>query len=190
MVALVLATAAACGTDVPAGLAAKVESGCPGLLKPEPLAVITEGFVVSQVVSEVADSCKVSVSDGREVLSLGLVAYASQEESERLTPMLCTSGALDPGTKSCKASEPSGGGLSVHAVAGRWNVRVSVRGIPVNGDGEKAVQQIIENLRNSDRTKCGGAGSFESAVLPARGSRGTKPPRSPAASTSDTCVRS
>lgn len=67
--------------------------------------------------------------------------------------MLCTSGALDPGTRSCKASQPGSGGISVHAVAGRWNVRVSVHEILVDGDGEEAVQQIIEDLRNSDRTK-------------------------------------
>lgn len=144
---------AACGTDVPAGLADKVESGCPGLLRPEPLAVITEGFEVSQVDSEAADSCQVFVSTGQKVLSLGLVAYTSQEESERLTPMLCASGVLDSKTKSCEAGQPGDGGLSVHAVAGRWNVRVSVYEVPVNDEIKEAVQQIVEDLRNSDKTK-------------------------------------
>jgi hypothetical protein len=147
-----LAFVAACGTDVPAGLADKVESGCPGLLKPEPLAIITKGFEVSQVSSEGADSCEVFVSTGKKVLTLGLVAYASQEESERLTPMLCTSGVLDPQTKSCEAGQPGDGALSVHAVAGRWNVRVYVYEVPANDGIMEAVQQIIEDLRSSDKT--------------------------------------
>ncbi|WP_086668931.1 hypothetical protein [Lentzea kentuckyensis] len=148
-----LALVTACGTDVPSGLAEKVESGCPGLLKPEPVAVITQGFQVSQVSAEEADSCQVFVSTGQKVLGLGLVAYASQEESERLTPMLCTSGVLDSKTKSCEAGQPGEGGLAVHAVAGRWNVRVSVYEVPVNDEIKEAVQQIVEDLRNSDKTK-------------------------------------
>lgn len=36
-------SAAAYGTAVPAGLTYKVKSGCPDLLKPEPLAAITKG---------------------------------------------------------------------------------------------------------------------------------------------------
>lgn len=148
-----LALVTACGADVPSGLAEKVESGCPGLLKPEPVAVITKGFQVSKVSSEEADSCQVFVSTGQKVLGLGLVAYASQEEAERLTPMLCTSGVLDSKTKSCEAGQPGEGGLSVHAVAGRWNVRVSVYEVPVNDEIKEAVQQIVEDLRNSDKTK-------------------------------------
>ncbi|WP_144065790.1 hypothetical protein [Lentzea albidocapillata] len=148
-----LALVTACGTDVPAGLADKVESGCPGLLKPEPLAVITKGFEVSQVNSEEADSCQVFVSTGKKILSLGLGAYASQEESERLTPMLCTSGVLDSETKSCEAGQPGDVGLSVHAVAGRWNVRVYVYEVPANDEIKEAVQQIIEDLRSSNKTK-------------------------------------
>ncbi|WP_090069508.1 hypothetical protein [Lentzea flaviverrucosa] len=149
----VLALVTACGTGVPAGLPDKVESGCPGLLKPEPLAVITKGFEVSQVNSEEADSCQVFVSTGKKVLSPGLVAYASQEESERLTPMLCTSGLLDSATKSCEVSRSKDQELSVHAVAGRWNVRVSVYDVPVNDGIKEAVQQIVEDLRNSDKTR-------------------------------------
>jgi hypothetical protein len=89
---------AACGTDVPAGLADKVKSGCPDLLKPEPLAVIAKGFEVSQVNSVGANGCQVFVSTGRQVLTVGLVAYSSPEESARLTPMLCGSGQLDANT--------------------------------------------------------------------------------------------
>ncbi|WP_093588463.1 hypothetical protein [Lentzea waywayandensis] len=148
-----LAFVAACGTDVPAGLADKVESGCPGLLKPEPLAVITKGFVVSEVNSVETNGCQVFVSTGKQVLSLGLVAYASQEESERLTPMLCASGVLDSETKSCEAGQPGDEGLSVHAVAGRWNVRVHVYELSVNDEIKEAVQQIIEDLRSSDKTR-------------------------------------
>ncbi|WP_330277852.1 hypothetical protein OG205_20560 [Lentzea sp. NBC_00516] len=148
-----VALVAACGTDVPAGLADKVESGCPGPLKPEPLAVITKGFEVSEVNSAEANSCQVFVSTGKKVLSLGLVAYASQEESERLTPMLCTSGVLDSETKSCEAGQSGDGELSVHAVAGRWNVRVHVYELPSNDEIKEAVQQIIEDLRSSDKTR-------------------------------------
>ncbi|MFD4669956.1 hypothetical protein ACFWNN_09485 [Lentzea sp. NPDC058450] len=148
-----LAFVTACGTDVPSGLAEKIEAGCPGLLKPEPVAVITQGLQVSEVNSEVPDSCQVFVSTGKKVLGLGLVAYASEEESERLTPMLCTSGVLDAKTKSCEAGPPGEGGLSVHAVAGRWNVRISVSEVPIDDEIKAAVQQIVEDLRNSDRTR-------------------------------------
>ncbi|MGI5498981.1 hypothetical protein [Lentzea sp. CA-135723] len=148
-----LALVTACGTDVPAGLAAKIESGCPGLLKPEPVAVITEGFQVSQVGSAEPDSCEVFVSTGKKVLALGLLAHASQEESERLTPMLCTSGVLDAKTRSCEATPPGEGGLSVHAVAGRWNVRVQVSEVQIDDEIKAAVQQIVEDLRSSDKTR-------------------------------------
>ncbi|SDF43819.1 hypothetical protein SAMN05216553_101640 [Lentzea fradiae] len=148
-----LAFVAACGPDVPAGLADKVESACPGLLKAEPLAVITKGLTVSQVESAGPDGCRVFVSTGQMVLSLGLVAYPSQEESERLTPMLCASGTLDPETRSCEAGQPDSKELSVHAVAGRWNVRVHVYEVPVDDEIKAAVQRIIEDLRSSDKVK-------------------------------------
>ena len=41
----------------------------------------------------------------------------------------------------------------MHAVAGRWNVRISVYGVAVNDEIKGAVQQIVEDLRNFDRTK-------------------------------------
>ncbi len=151
--ALVLMTIAACGVDVPAGLVDKVNSGCPDLLKPEPLAVITQGFEVSQVVSNVADSCKVSVREaGRDVLLVSLIAHPDQEAAERLTGGLCLSGGLDA-DKSCTASEAGSGTFSVHGVAGRWEVRIAVYEIPVNDEAKKAVHQILEDLRSSDRTK-------------------------------------
>ncbi|MET9230012.1 hypothetical protein [Lentzea sp. NPDC003310] len=150
--ALVLMTTAACGTDVPDGLAEKIESNCPGLLKPEPVAVITEGYVVSEVNLVEVDGCHVFVTTGKKAISVGIVAYPSPEESERLTPMLCTSGVLDAKTKSCEAGAPDGE-LSVHAVAGKWNVRVHVYEVPVTDEVRDAVQQIVEDLRNSDKTK-------------------------------------
>lgn len=152
LTAFVLMTMTACGTDVPAGLADKVKSGCPDLLRPEPLAVITKGFEVSQVDSVEANGCVVFVSTGRQVLTMGLVAYSGPEESERLTPMLCRSGQLDAKTKSCMDAEPSGG-LSVRAVAGKWSIGVSVYEVPVDDDVEEAVQQIVEDLRSSDKTR-------------------------------------
>jgi hypothetical protein len=150
---LVLVAAAACGVDVPAGLAEKVNSGCPDLVRPEPVAVITRGFEVSRVVSEVADSCKVSVRDGRDVLLVSLVAYANPEEAERLTPMLCPSGALDEPDKSCTASSVDGGTFAVHGVAGRWEVRIAVYEIPVNDEAKEAVHQILRDLKDSNKTK-------------------------------------
>ncbi|MGW4211347.1 hypothetical protein ACWEIJ_25365 [Lentzea sp. NPDC004789] len=152
LTALVLMTMTACGTDVPAGLADKVKSGCPDLLKPEPLAVITKGFEVSQVNAVGTNGCQVFVSTGRQVLNVGLVAYSSPEESARLTPMLCGSGKLDAKTKSCEGDAPSGG-LTVHAAAGRWSAVVSVSEVPVNDDVKAAVQQIVEDLGNSDKTR-------------------------------------
>jgi hypothetical protein len=152
LTAFVLMTVAACGTDVPAGLADKVKSGCPDLLKPEPLAVITKGFEVSEVSSGEANGCRVFVSTGRQVLNVGLVAYPSPEESERLTPMLCRSGKLDANTKSCADDEP-GGRHTVRAAAGKWSVVVSVYEVPVNDDVKEAVQQIVEDLRSSGKTR-------------------------------------
>jgi hypothetical protein len=67
----VLMTMTACGTDVPAGLADEVKSGCPELLKPEPLAVITKGFEVSQVNSVEVNGCQVFVSTGRQCSTWG-----------------------------------------------------------------------------------------------------------------------
>ncbi|WP_143086991.1 hypothetical protein [Lentzea flaviverrucosa] len=144
---------AACGTDVPAGLADKVKSGCPDLLRPEPLAVITKGFVVSEVNSPETNGCHVFVSTGRKALSMGLVAYSSPEESERLTPMLCTGGELDAETKACTAGTVDDETYSLHAVAGRWSVGVSVFEIPVTDEVKGAVQQIVEDLRSSEKTR-------------------------------------
>lgn len=151
--AALLMTVVACGVDVPAGLANKVNSGCPDLLKPEPVAVITQGLEVSQVVSEVADSCKVFVRDGRQVLLVSLVAYASPEEAERLTPILCARGVLDEPDKSCTVSSADSGKFAVHGVAGRWEVRVAVYEIPVNDEAKEAVHQILKDLRSSSKTK-------------------------------------
>ncbi|MDT7786398.1 MAG: hypothetical protein QOF58_4817 [Pseudonocardiales bacterium] len=150
--AFVLMNLAACGTDVPAGLADKVNSGCPGLLKPEPVAVITKGHEVSQVASEVAGSCKVSVRDGRDVLSVGVVEYQSPEQAEDLVPKLCPSGVLEA-DKWCTASSPGSETYEVHGVAGRREVRVKVYELPVNDEVKDAVRQIITDLRNSDKTK-------------------------------------
>jgi hypothetical protein len=66
--------------------------------------------------------------------------------------MLCGSGKLDANTKSCEENGP-GGGLTVHATAGKWSVRVSVFEVPVNDDVKAAVQQIVDDLRNSDKTR-------------------------------------
>ena len=153
LTAFMLMAVAACGTDVPAGLADKVKLGCPDLLKPEPLAVITKGFVVSEVNSVETNGCHVFVSTGRKALSVGIVAYVSPEESERLTPMLCTDGKLDAETKACTAGTVDGETYSLHAVAGRWNVRVSVFEVPVTDEVKDAVQQIVEDLRSSDKTR-------------------------------------
>jgi len=35
----------------------------------------------------------------------------------------------------------------------KWSVRVSVFEVPVNDDVKEAVQQIVEDLRNSDKTR-------------------------------------
>ncbi|MFI6095121.1 hypothetical protein ACIA8G_06205 [Lentzea sp. NPDC051213] len=40
--------------------------------------------------------------------------------------MLCTGGKLDAETKACTAGTVDDKTYSLHAVAGRWNVRVSV----------------------------------------------------------------
>jgi hypothetical protein len=125
----------------------------PGLLKPEPLAVITKGFVVSEVNAVETNGCHVFVSTGRKALSVGIVAYPSPEESERLTPMLCTSGELDAGTKACTVHTGDVKSYSPHAVAGWWNVRVAVFEIPVTDEVKDAVQQIVEDLRNFGKTR-------------------------------------
>lgn len=146
---------AACGVDVPAGLADKVNSDCPGLVKPEPVAVITQGFEVSWVESKVEDhgeSCKVSIRDGRDVLLVSLVAYPSPEMAEQYTAMLCPAGKLDESDKSCTASEADSGKFAVHGVAGRWEVRVAVYEISVNDEAKDAVFQILKDLRTSKKT--------------------------------------
>jgi hypothetical protein len=66
--------------------------------------------------------------------------------------MLCRSGKLDANTKSCADDEP-GGRLTVHAAIGKWSVVVSVYEVPVNDDVKEAVQQIVEDLRRSDKTR-------------------------------------
>ena len=82
---------------------------------------------------------------------MGLVAYSSPEESKRLAPMLCRDGKLDASTKSCADDEP-GGGLTVHAAVGKWSVVVSAYEVPVDDDVKAAERQIVEDLRNSDKT--------------------------------------
>jgi hypothetical protein len=150
---LTLMTVASCGVDVPAGLADKVNSGCPDLVKPEPVAVITQGLEVSQVASEVAGSCKVSVRDGRDVLLVSLITHPTREVAEQLTAGLCPSGVLDEPDKSCTASTADSGKYAVHGVAGRWEVRIAVFEIPVNDEAKDAVHQILDDLRNSNKTK-------------------------------------
>ncbi len=150
---LALMIVAACGVDVPAGLEDKVNAGCPDLVKPEPVAVITQGFEVSQVASEVADSCMVSVRDGRDVLLVSVIAHSSQEVAEQLTAGLCPSGVLDESDKSCTASSADSGTFAVHGVAGRWEVRITVYEIPVNDEAKDAVHQIFKDLRSSNKTK-------------------------------------
>ncbi|MFI6100257.1 hypothetical protein ACIA8G_32325 [Lentzea sp. NPDC051213] len=150
---LALMTIAACGVDVPAGLADKINSGCPGLVRPDPLAVITQGFEVSWVESEAGQSCKVWIRDGRDVLLVSLIAYPSKEEAERLTPMLCPRGVLDGSDKSCIASSADSRRFAVHGLAGRWEVRIAVKEIPVNVEAKDAVYQILKDLRSSDKTK-------------------------------------
>jgi hypothetical protein len=86
------------------------------------------------------------------VLNVGLVAYSSPEESERLTPMLCRDVKLDASTTSCTDDEP-GGGLTVRAAVGKWSVVVSVHEVPVNDDVKAAVRQIVEDIRTSDKTR-------------------------------------
>lgn len=145
-------TMAACGVDVPAGLADKVNSGCPDLVKPEPVAVITQGLEVSQVASKVADSCMVSVRDGRDVLLVSLIGHASREVAEQLTAGLCPNGVLDGSDKSCVAGAADSGAFAVHGVAGRWEVRIKVYEIPVNDEVKDAVYQILKDLRSSKKT--------------------------------------
>ncbi|MDX3663745.1 hypothetical protein PV646_41230 [Streptomyces sp. ID05-26A] len=65
----------------------------------------------------------VFVSSGGKALSVGIVAYASEEVSERLPPMLCTGGKLDVETKAGAAGTVEDQTYSLHAVAGRRNVR-------------------------------------------------------------------
>ncbi|WP_439655961.1 hypothetical protein ACSHWB_26395 [Lentzea sp. HUAS TT2] len=84
---------------------------------------------------------------------MGTVAYASAEESERLTPMLCTGGRLDVETKACTTGAVDGETYSLHAVAGRWNVRAAVFEVSVTDEVKDAVQQIVEDLRSSDKTR-------------------------------------
>lgn len=153
---LVLMAIAACGVDVPAGLADKVNSSCPDLVKPEPVAVITQGFEVSWVESKVEDhgeSCKVSLRGGRDVLLVSLVRHPSQEVAERLTAGLCPSGVSDEPDKSCTVSSADSGAFAVHGVAGRWEVRIKVYEIPVNDEAKDAVHQILKDLRSSSKTK-------------------------------------
>ncbi len=41
----------------------------------------------------------------------------------------------------------------MHGVAGRWEVRIKVYEIPVNDEVKGAVHQLLEDLRNSSKTK-------------------------------------
>ncbi|MFS8104285.1 hypothetical protein LFM09_44985 [Lentzea alba] len=151
--ALVLTTVAACGVEVPAGLADKVKSGCPDLVKPEPVAVIAQGLEVSEVVSERAESCTVSVRDGRVVLDIGLIGYPSQDIADQQAAVECHSREWDASDKSCSVTSPGGGRFIVRGVAGRWVARVAVYEVTINDDVKDAAYQILEDLRSSGKTK-------------------------------------
>jgi len=151
--ALVLMTVAACGGDVPAGLVDKIRSGCPDLIKPEPVAVITEGFEVAQVTQERGDTCTISVQDGRQVLFVGLIGYPSQEMAEQHTAMACPGGKWDRSDKSCVVAPVDGKRLTVRGVAGRWEVKISVSEVPLNDEVRDAAYQILKDLRSSDKTR-------------------------------------
>ena len=100
-----------------------------------------------------ADSCKVSIRDGRDVLLVSLIAHPSQEVAEQQAAMLCPSGSLDEPDKSCTASTADSGRLAVHGAAGRWEVRIAVSEIPVNDEAKDAVHQILDDLRGSSKTR-------------------------------------
>lgn len=136
--ALALMTIAACSSvdtpadeaspgDVPAELADKVKSGCPDLIKPEPVAIITRGFEVAEVArGPVNDICTVSVQDGRQVLSVGLIGYPSKELAEQYVDMQCPGNGFEGPDQSCKVTTRDGENFKVHGVAGRWEVKISV----------------------------------------------------------------
>ena len=141
---------------MPTGLANKVKSDFPDFVKPEPVAVITEGFEVScgeSKVEDLGESCKVSIRDGRDGLLVSLIGHPSEEVAEQLTAGLCPSGVLDESDKSCTVSETDSGAFAVHGVAGRWEVRIKVYEIPVNDKAKDAVHQLLKDLRSSSKTK-------------------------------------
>ncbi|SES44750.1 hypothetical protein [Lentzea albida] len=152
-VALVLVAVGGCGADVPDGLAQKVAADCPGLVEPEPLAVVTQGFVVSQISSEAGQACKVWINDGREVLLVSLIAHASEQEAVQRTAGLCDDMALDEPDKSCAAAVSGNETYALHGVAGRWEARITVYEILVGDDAKDAVHQMLEDLRKSEKTK-------------------------------------
>jgi len=144
----------ASAVDVPAGLADKVKSGCPDLIKPEPVAVIAKGFEVAEVArGPVEDICTVSVQGGREVLFVGLIGYPSKELAEQSVDMLCPGNGFEGPDQSCKVATRDGEGFLVRGVAGRWEVKISVSGVPMNDEVKGAAVQILEDLRNSSKTK-------------------------------------
>lgn len=150
--ALVFVSVAACGVDVPAGLADKLKA-CPGMVKPEPVAVITEGHEVTEVKLERDAMCIVKTQGDRTVLDIGLIGYPSHELAEQNTAMLCQGREWDGADKSCAVAPPDGGRLIVHGVAGRWEARVAVYEVPINDEVKDAAYQILKDLRNSDKTK-------------------------------------
>lgn len=150
--AFVLLSVAACGVNVPAGLEDKLKA-CPGMVKPEPVAVITKGQEVAEVKLERDTMCIVKTKDDHTTLDIGLIGYPSQELAERNTAMLCQGREWDGSDKSCAVSPPGGGRLIVHGVAGRWEVRVAVYQVQINDEVKEAAYQILKDLRNSDKTK-------------------------------------
>lgn len=140
--------------DVPTGLSDKVKSGCPDLIKPEPVAVITKGFEVAEVVrGPVDDICTVSVQGGRRVLLVGLIGYPSRELAEQYVDMQCPGDKFEGLDRSCKVKSRDGKSLQVHGVAGRWEVKISVSEVSINDQVEDAAVQVLEDLRQSDKTK-------------------------------------
>ncbi|KOV82306.1 hypothetical protein [Nocardia sp. NRRL S-836] len=139
--------------EVPAGLSDKVGSGCPDLIKPEPVAVITKGFEVVEVArGAAADSCTVSVRGGREVLFVGLIGYPGKELAEQYVDMQCPGDGFEGADQSCKIAARDGKGLRVHGVAGRWEVKISVSEVPMSDEVEGAAVQILNDLRSSKKT--------------------------------------
>lgn len=142
---LLILTTAACGVDVPPGLADKLPSECDGMVKPEPVAIITEDLEVADVtgdwpVNRLNNKCSVMVKDGndtREVLTVLLSFRGTAEIAESGMPNKC--GEKQPGMVettpgpegACGLIRTEGGGeFIVRGVAGRYGAWVMVKGIP------------------------------------------------------------